>query len=159
MRKSLLWSACMIVGAVLVWAAAGPLGAAGLLDREALEAIGVSDRSLKPKHRMVGKLICEEPVSTFLSVMSLHGTRPNMVRMTLTDVDGLQTHRVNNVPPHRPLRVSCEDVPPEFSHAAPVVVHLDSRYPTSGVSMHVLRGSPILSVEADALVSLPIVAL
>jgi hypothetical protein len=110
----------------------------------------------QPKHRLVGKLLCEDPAATYLAVMSLHGAKTNAATVVLTDAEGLQTQFEKVLDPHQPLRLSCEDIPVEFSQEAPVFVHVDSRYATSAMAIHVLRGSPIYEMEALQMQSAPI---
>ena len=125
------------------WVLVGPLGAADFLDR-----------TIRGKHRLVAALLCENPVSTFVSVMNLRGKERNRVEIRWTDGEGKQTTRTDVIQRHGPLVLTCETVPPEFSQSTPIVVHVDSQYPTSGVQTHVIRGSPIQRAGSTALKSL-----
>ncbi len=134
---------CFVASAVSVgWIASGPLGAADFFER-----------SIRGNHRLVGSLLCEEPVTTFLSVMNLRGKERNHVEIRWTDGEGMQTMRTQVIQRHIPLVLTCETVPSEFSHSTPIVVHVDSEYPTSGLLTHVVRGSPIQSAGSFALKS------
>ena len=125
------------------WIAGGSLGAADFFE--------ISKRG---NHRLVGSLLCEDPVTTFLSVMNLRGKERNRVEIRWTDGEGMQTMRTQVIQRHVPLALTCETVPSGFSKSTPIVVHVDSQYPTSGVLTHVIRGSPIQSVGSSALKSL-----
>lgn len=148
MRKRVWMIGLIVSGLGLVGIMAGPLGAVQRSGNPVPDEI-ILDRVPPAKHRLVAKVLCEEPVSTFLTVLSLHGRRENAVRVVWTDIDGLQTQVEEVLEPGRPLRLSCEDMPVELSQATPVVVHVDSRYPTSGVSLFVIRGSSIQSTDAE----------
>lgn len=143
MRKTYLMMGFIVCSVALGWAMGGPLGAADIFER-----------AIRGKHRMVAALLCEEPVSTFVSVMNLRGKERNRVEIRLTDGEGKQTIQTETIQRHVPLVLSCETVPPEFSQAAPIVVHVDSQFPTSGVLTHVVRGSPIQGAGSTALKSL-----
>ena len=142
MRKFLFILGIITSGVGFGWVVVGSLAAADFFGR-----------STHTHHRLVATLMCEDPVTTFLSVVSLHGRKPNRVTIRWTDEDGRQTMLTEVVQPHIPLGLSCETVPPEFSQMVPIVVHLDSQHPTTGVVTHVLRGSPIQSVNTTVISS------
>ena len=147
MRKHSLIIGILVSVFVLGWVAAGALGAVGVFETQfTADFFG---RSAQSKHRLVGTLLCEEPVTTFLSVWSLHKSKVNAVKMVWTDADGLQSKVEKALDPNTPLQLSCEDVPGGFSQVAPVMVHVDSRYRTRGTVLHVVRGSPIQGADAE----------
>ena len=125
------------------WIAGGSLGAANFFET-----------SIRGNHRLVGTLLCEDPVTTFLSVMNLRGKERNRVEIRWTDEEGMQMMRTEVIERHVPLAITCETVPSGFSLTAPITVHLDSQFPTSGVLTHVVRGSPVQSAGFSALRSL-----
>ena len=154
MVKPLIIISVIVSGLVFTGLGAGPWRALGLISGPE-EFIQGSDR---PRHRLVATMVCNESTKTFLSVMSLRRTRPNPAEISVTDAfvtpatDALVIPATDAfapqfwvaavVQPDRPLRLTCEDVPEEFSKDVPVVVHLDSRYPTSGILMHISGESP-----------------
>ena len=134
---------CFVASAVSIgWITGGPLGAADFFET-----------SFRGNHRLVGTLLCEEPVTTFLSVMNLRGKERNQVEIRWTDGEGMQTMRTQVIQRHIPLVLTCETVPSGFSASTPIAVHVDSQFPTSGLLTHVIRGSPIQSAGSSALKS------
>ena len=158
MVKPIIIIGVIVSGIVLTGLGTGPWKALGLIAGQE-EFIQGSDR---PRHRLVATLVCNESTQGFLSVMSLRRTRPNPVSISITDSPTIPATEALSVrqdwiaavvQPDRPLRLSCEDVPEEFSKEAPVVVHLDSLYPTSGILMHLISGSPYTQVETEDLIA------
>ena len=84
--------------------------------------LGAADffgKSIRGKHRMVATLLCEDPVSTFVSVMNLRGMERNRVEVRLTDGEGTQSMQTEVIKRHDPLVLSCEILPPEFFPVGP----------------------------------------